>query len=35
VNGTPTFFVNGRRIVGAQPIDVFKRAIDRALAESR
>jgi protein-disulfide isomerase len=34
IEGTPTTFVNGRRIVGAQPIDVFRAAIDRALAES-
>ena len=27
VKGTPTFFVNGRRIVGAQPAAVFEKAI--------
>jgi len=27
VSGTPTFFVNGTRLVGAQPVDVFNRAI--------
>ncbi|MGA9522560.1 MAG: thioredoxin domain-containing protein, partial [Myxococcaceae bacterium] len=27
-NGTPTFFINGRKLVGAQPIDAFKREID-------
>ena len=27
VKGTPTFFVNGRRIVGAQAADVFEKAI--------
>ena len=32
VEGTPTAFVNGRRIVGAQPIAVYRDAIDRALA---
>lgn len=29
--GTPTFFVNGKMIVGAQPYEVFKAAIDEAL----
>jgi len=32
-SGTPTFFVNGDRIVGAQPFDAFKAAIDRHLAK--
>jgi protein-disulfide isomerase len=32
VVGTPTFFVNGRRIVGAQPIDQWKQTIDAELA---
>jgi len=32
VEGTPTVFVNGRRINGAQPIAVFRAAVDRALA---
>ena len=32
VEGTPTAFVNGRRIVGAQPISVYREAVDRALA---
>jgi protein-disulfide isomerase len=31
--GTPSFFINGRLIQGAQPFDAFKTAIDRALAE--
>src|SRR5206468_11307141 len=26
--GTPTFFVNGTRIVGAQPVEAFKAVID-------
>ncbi|AKV02645.1 Periplasmic thiol:disulfide interchange protein DsbA [Labilithrix luteola] len=30
-NGTPHFFVNGRRIVGAQPFDKFKAIIDEEL----
>ncbi|MCB9617030.1 MAG: thioredoxin domain-containing protein [Sandaracinus sp.] len=28
VSGTPTFFVNGRRLVGAQPVDRFSALID-------
>lgn len=31
VEGTPTFFINGQKIVGAQPYSVFKTAIDSAL----
>ena len=31
VNGTPTVFVNGIAIVGAQPYEAFKSAIDTAL----
>ncbi len=30
VTSTPTFFVNGRMIVGAQPYEVFRKAIDEA-----
>ncbi len=32
VNGTPTFFINGLAIVGAQPLEVFKNVIDKELA---
>jgi protein-disulfide isomerase len=32
VSSTPTFFINGLAIVGAQPIDVFKQIIDKELA---
>jgi protein-disulfide isomerase len=32
VNSTPTFFINGLAVVGAQPIDVFKQVIDKELA---
>lgn len=32
VTGTPTFFVNGVKLVGAQPYEVFQQAIDAALA---
>jgi protein-disulfide isomerase len=31
-NGTPTFFVNGKRLVGALPFDSFKQVIDAELA---
>ena len=31
VNSTPTFYVNGRPIIGAQPFEVFKTAIDDEL----
>lgn len=31
VGGTPTFFINGVRIVGAQPIDAFRSVIDQEL----
>ena len=32
VNATPTFFINGTVIAGAQPIASFRRALDAALA---
>ena len=32
VDGTPTFFVNGTPLVGAQPLEAFTAAIDKALA---
>lgn len=35
ITGTPTFFVNGQVIVGAQPTEVFVEAIERAAASSR
>jgi len=31
-NGTPTSFINGRAIVGAQPYEVFKAVIDEEIA---
>lgn len=31
VRGTPTFFVGGQRVVGAQPFEVFAQLIDREL----
>lgn len=32
INGTPTFFLNGLRIVGAMPLDYFKQVVDMELA---
>lgn len=32
VSGTPTFFINGTMLVGAQPYSAFQTAIDQALA---
>jgi protein-disulfide isomerase len=34
-NGTPTLFVNCRKIVGAQPFESFKPVIDEELAKAR
>ena len=31
-NGTPTFFINGKKVVGALPFDSFKQVIDAELA---
>ncbi len=33
INSTPTFFINGIQLVGAQPIEVFKQIIDSELAK--
>ncbi|WP_437872316.1 DsbA family protein [Sorangium sp. So ce363] len=33
-SGTPHFFINGRRLVGAQPIDKFKTIIDEEIKKS-
>ena len=33
ITGTPTFFVNGRRLVGAMPVEAFRQAVRAALAE--
>jgi protein-disulfide isomerase len=32
VNSTPTIYVNGRALVGAQPFEAFKQIIDEELA---
>ncbi|MEW6431686.1 MAG: thioredoxin domain-containing protein [Myxococcota bacterium] len=34
-NGTPTFFINGRQVVGAQPFEAFKNVIDQELAKKK
>lgn len=34
VTGTPTFLINGTRIVGAQPLEEFQRIIEEELARS-
>jgi len=33
VSGTPSFFVNGRLLVGAQPYEVFRQAIEQELGK--
>ncbi|MFN7134463.1 MAG: DsbA family protein, partial [Myxococcales bacterium] len=33
-NGTPTFFVNGRKLEGAQPLEAFKSLIDQEIKEA-
>jgi protein-disulfide isomerase len=35
VRGTPAFFINGTRLVGAQPIDKFKEVIDAELKAAK
>ena len=35
VMGTPAFFVNGRRVVGAQPMAKFEGLVDEALARAK
>ncbi len=32
VNSTPTIYVNGRPLIGAQPYEMFKQVIDEELA---
>ena len=34
-NGTPTFFINGWKLVGAQPVDAFKKLIDQELGKKK
>ncbi len=33
VNATPTFFINGQKLQGAQPVSAFRAAIDAALVK--
>lgn len=33
VSGTPTFYINGQQLVGAQPIETFVAVIDAELAK--
>lgn len=33
--GTPAFFINGRKLSGAQPFDAFKKVIDEQLASAK
>lgn len=35
VKGTPTFFINGVRLIGAQPASAFRTAIDKALSHAQ
>ena len=35
VTGTPAFFINGRLIAGAQPLENFVRVIDEELTRSK
>jgi predicted DsbA family dithiol-disulfide isomerase len=35
INSTPTLFVNGRRVSGAQPYEVFAAVIDEELSQNR
>jgi protein-disulfide isomerase len=34
-SGTPTFLINGRQLVGAQPVDQFKTVIDDELKKKK
>lgn len=34
ITGTPTFFINGRRLVGAQPVEAFREAVGAALQDA-
>src|SRR5262249_6831865 len=33
--GTPTFFINGRKLTGAQPFEAFKAVIDEELPRAK
>ena len=34
VSGTPTFFINGRNLTGAQPLEAFAKVIDEELTKA-
>lgn len=34
VTGTPTFFINGQRLVGAHPVETFREAVREALSSA-
>ena len=34
VNSTPTIYINGRALVGAQPFEAFKQIIDEEIARA-
>jgi protein-disulfide isomerase len=35
VRATPTFFINGRKVEGALPYDLFNREVERAMTEAK
>lgn len=35
VTGTPSFFINGRQLTGAQPLEQFVQVIEEELAPAR
>jgi predicted DsbA family dithiol-disulfide isomerase len=35
VHGTPTFFIDGRHVVGAQPFETFREVIDERLGAAK
>jgi protein-disulfide isomerase len=34
VQSTPTFFINGTQVVGAQPYETFQRLVEAELAQA-
>jgi protein-disulfide isomerase len=32
ITGTPAFFINGRALIGAQPLEAFVRVVEEELA---
>jgi protein-disulfide isomerase len=35
ISGTPSFVINGKLVVGAQPFDDFKKVIDEEMAKKK